>query len=136
MFWDIHGMFPCDYLPLFLVSRLHDLCEKFQVSAFLYAVAPNRIQVPCRKWLLRSIVSTGNIALGVMGEIIFVKQKGVWNTLYIASNRTTSVFLFSQDDRLREPLQKLKLAVSNVMPEQLCKYQEDCQARNQAKNAK
>lgn len=46
------------------------------------------------------------------------------------------VFLLWQDDRLREPLQKLKLAVSNVMPEQLCKYQEDCQARNLAKNAK
>lgn len=56
--------------------------------------------------------------------------------LYIASNRAALVFLFLQDDRLREPLQKLKLAVSNVMPEQLYKYQEDCQARNQAKNAK
>lgn len=55
---------------------------------------------------------------------------------YIASDRTNVVFLLWQDDRLREPLQKLKLAVSNVMPEQLCKYQEDCQARNLAKNAK
>lgn len=45
-------------------------------------------------------------------------------------------FFFPQDDRLREPLQKLKLAVSNVMPEQLFKYQEDCQARSQAKCAK
>lgn len=45
-------------------------------------------------------------------------------------------FSLPQDDRLREPLQKLKLAVSNVMPEQLFKYQEDCQARNQAKCAK
>lgn len=49
--------------------------------------------------------------------------------------KTFSLF-FSQDDRLREPLQKLKLAVSNVMPEQLFKYQEDCQARSQAKCAK
>lgn len=49
--------------------------------------------------------------------------------------KTCSLF-FSQDDRLREPLQKLKLAVSNVMPEQLFKYQEDCQARSQAKCAK
>lgn len=37
---------------------------------------------------------------------------------------------------MKEPLQKLKLAVSNVMPEQLFKYQEDCQAHSQAKNAK
>ncbi|XP_060633159.2 ubinuclein-2 isoform X2 [Anolis sagrei] len=40
------------------------------------------------------------------------------------------------DDRLKEPLQKLKLAISCVMPEQLFKYQEDCQAHSQAKNAK
>lgn len=46
------------------------------------------------------------------------------------------ILFVSQDDRLREPLQKLKLAVSNVMPQQLFKYQEDCQARSQAKCAK
>ena len=40
------------------------------------------------------------------------------------------------DDHLREPLQKLKLTVSNGMPEQLFKYQEDCQDRTQAKYAK
>lgn len=50
--------------------------------------------------------------------------------------KKTFSILFPQDDRLREPLQKLKLAVSNVMPEQLFKYQEDCQARSQAKCAK
>ncbi|XP_019508788.1 PREDICTED: ubinuclein-2 [Hipposideros armiger] len=55
--------------------------------------------------------------------------------LFKESRRNFVVF-FSQDDRLREPLQKLKLAVSNVMPEQLFKYQEDCQARSQAKCAK
>lgn len=46
------------------------------------------------------------------------------------------MIVFSQDDRLKEPLQKLKLAVSCVMPEQLYKYQEDCHAHSQAKNAK
>ncbi|KAM9324493.1 ubinuclein-2 [Gastrophryne carolinensis] len=40
-----------------------------------------------------------------------------------------------QDDRLKEPLHKLKLAITNVMPGQLNKYQEDCQA-HQAKSAK
>ncbi|XP_053781901.1 ubinuclein-2 isoform X5 [Desmodus rotundus] len=50
--------------------------------------------------------------------------------------RLRKLHLNVQDDRLREPLQKLKLAVSNVMPEQLFKYQEDCQARSQAKCAK
>ncbi|XP_075430071.1 ubinuclein-2 isoform X5 [Ascaphus truei] len=41
-----------------------------------------------------------------------------------------------QDDRLKQPLQRLKLAISSVMPHQLNRYQEDCQAHNQAKNAK
>ncbi|XP_066489469.1 ubinuclein-2 [Tiliqua scincoides] len=50
--------------------------------------------------------------------------------------RLKKLHLNIQDDRLKEPLQKLKLAVSNVMPEQLFKYQEDCQAHSQAKNAK
>lgn len=49
---------------------------------------------------------------------------------------TILIFVSSQDDRLKEPLQKLKLAVSSVMPDQLFKYQEDCQAHSQAKNAK
>lgn len=49
---------------------------------------------------------------------------------------TVLMVVSSQDDRLKEPLQKLKLAISCVMPEQLFKYQEDCQAHSQAKNAK
>lgn len=40
-----------------------------------------------------------------------------------------------QDDRLKEPLQRLKLAISSVMPGQLNRYQEDCLA-HQAKSAK
>ncbi|OWK59339.1 Ubinuclein-2 [Lonchura striata] len=71
-------------------------------------------------------------------------RNGVYSHLeaFVPCNKDTLIkrlkklHLNVQDDRLREPLQKLKLAVSNVMPEQLCKYQEDCQARNQAKNAK
>lgn len=55
--------------------------------------------------------------------------------LYL-KKKILQIYFPLQDDRLREPLQKLKLAVSNVMPEQLFKYQEDCQARSQAKCAK
>ncbi|XP_077195404.1 ubinuclein-2 isoform X2 [Paroedura picta] len=50
--------------------------------------------------------------------------------------RLKKLHLNVQDDRLKEPLQKLKLAVISVMPDQLFKYQEDCQAHSQAKNAK
>uniref|UniRef100_A0A5F8GMA8 Ubinuclein 2 n=1 Tax=Monodelphis domestica TaxID=13616 RepID=A0A5F8GMA8_MONDO len=70
-----------------------------------------------------------------------VIRSGVYSHLeaFVPCNKDTLVkrlkklHLNVQDDRLREPLQKLKLAVSNVMPEQLFKYQEDCQARSQAK---
>ncbi|XP_044157295.1 ubinuclein-2 isoform X1 [Bufo gargarizans] len=50
--------------------------------------------------------------------------------------RLKKLHLHIQDDRLKEPLQKLKTAISNVMPGQLNRYQEDCQAHNQARNAK
>ncbi|KAM3914491.1 ubinuclein-2 isoform 2-T2 [Leptodactylus fuscus] len=50
--------------------------------------------------------------------------------------RLKKLHLHIQDDRLKEPLLKLKTAISNVMPGQLNRYQEDCQAHNQARNAK
>lgn len=50
--------------------------------------------------------------------------------------RLKKLHLHIQDDRLKEPLQKLKTAISNVMPVQLNRYQEECQAHNQARNAK
>ncbi|XP_053325023.1 ubinuclein-2 [Spea bombifrons] len=50
--------------------------------------------------------------------------------------RLKKLHLHIQDDQLREPLQRLKMAISSVMPDQLNRYQVDCEARNQAKNAK
>lgn len=38
-----------------------------------------------------------------------------------------------QDDRLRTPLLKLKLAVCSVMPEQIARYNRDCMAKVAAK---
>lgn len=126
----------CFLVPIFHHFWSQDFisCTRdFKYMHFYNAVAPRRIQVSRGQVQLQSIASTGNTACWEWGENFC---ETFWKDLYITSSRTTSVFLFSQDDRLREPLQKLKLAVSNVMPEQLCKYQEDCQARNQAKNAK
>lgn len=34
-----------------------------------------------------------------------------------------------QDDRMRAPLLKLKLAVCSVMPEQIAKYNMECMAK-------
>ncbi|XP_053112143.1 ubinuclein-2 isoform X2 [Hemicordylus capensis] len=71
-------------------------------------------------------------------------RNGVYSHLeaFVPCNKDTLIkrlkklHLNVQDDRLKEPLQKLKLAVSSVMPEQIFKYQEDCQAHSQARNAK
>ncbi|XP_067859434.1 ubinuclein-1-like isoform X3 [Heptranchias perlo] len=41
-----------------------------------------------------------------------------------------------QDGRLKEPIQKLKEAIGRAMPNQMAKYQVDCQAHSQAKIAK
>lgn len=38
-------------------------------------------------------------------------------------------FALPQDDRMRTPLLKLKLAVCSVMPEQIAKYNMECMAK-------
>ncbi|XP_067830796.1 ubinuclein-2-like isoform X2 [Heptranchias perlo] len=50
--------------------------------------------------------------------------------------RLKKLHLNEQDERLRDPTQKLKEAVANVMPAQLIKYQEELQAHTQARFAK
>ncbi|XP_048376954.1 ubinuclein-2-like [Stegostoma tigrinum] len=50
--------------------------------------------------------------------------------------RLKKLHLNDQDERLRDPTQKLKEAVASVMPAQLIKYQEELQAHTQARFAK
>ncbi|XP_058142510.1 ubinuclein-1 isoform X2 [Dasypus novemcinctus] len=50
--------------------------------------------------------------------------------------RARKLHLYEQGGRLKEPLQKLKEAIGRVMPEQMAKYQDECQAHTQAKVAK
>ncbi|XP_068764554.1 ubinuclein-1 isoform X6 [Struthio camelus] len=50
--------------------------------------------------------------------------------------RARKLYLYEQGGRLKEPLQKLKDAIGRAMPEQMAKYQEECQAHTQAKFAK
>ncbi|XP_072276334.1 ubinuclein-2 isoform X2 [Pyxicephalus adspersus] len=49
--------------------------------------------------------------------------------------RLKKLHLSIQDDRLKDPLQRLKVAIGSVMPGQLNRYQEDCQA-HQTKSTK
>ncbi|KAM6165933.1 ubinuclein-1 [Erethizon dorsatum] len=50
--------------------------------------------------------------------------------------RARKLHLYEQGGRLKEPLQKLKEAIGRAMPEQVAKYQDECQAHTQAKVAK
>ncbi|KAG5854556.1 hypothetical protein ANANG_G00039060 [Anguilla anguilla] len=50
--------------------------------------------------------------------------------------RARKLHLHEQDGRLKEPLQRLKEAIGRSMPEQISKYQNECQAHTQAKFAK
>ncbi|XP_060028420.1 ubinuclein-1 isoform X2 [Erinaceus europaeus] len=47
--------------------------------------------------------------------------------------RARKLHLYDQGGRLKDPLQKLKEAIGRVMPEQMTKYQDECQAHTQAK---
>ncbi|KYO17456.1 ubinuclein-2 isoform A [Alligator mississippiensis] len=121
-------------LPVLLEKRIGDL----RIAAKLFDEEGRK------KFFTQDM---NNILLDIelqLQEINPAIRNGVYSHLeaFVPCNKDTLIkrlkklHLNVQDDRLREPLQKLKLAVSNVMPEQLCKYQEDCQARSQAKNAK
>ncbi|KAG8436456.1 hypothetical protein GDO86_007520 [Hymenochirus boettgeri] len=88
-----------------------------------------------------------NILLDIelqLQELSPVNRNGVYGYIeaFVPCSKETLVkrlkklHLHIQDDRLKEPLQMLKMAISTVMPDQLYRYQEDCQAHNQAKNAK
>lgn len=50
--------------------------------------------------------------------------------------RARKLHLYEQGGRLKEPLQKLKEAIGRAMPEQMTKYQDECQAHTQAKVSK
>ncbi|XP_032869386.1 ubinuclein-2 isoform X2 [Amblyraja radiata] len=77
-------------------------------------------------------------------ELNLTQRSGVYS--YLASflpcskdtlmKRLKKLHLNEQDERLRDPTQKLKEAVANAMPVQLTKFQEELQAHTQARFAK
>ncbi|KAG2455442.1 UBN1 protein, partial [Polypterus senegalus] len=50
--------------------------------------------------------------------------------------RAKKLHLHEQDGRLKDPMQKLKEAIGRAMPDQISRYQDECQAHTQAKFAK
>lgn len=60
--------------------------------------------------------SDANHHVMVSGEIVAYRQE-------------ITFLCLPQDDRMRNPLLKLKLAVCSVMPEQIAKYNMECMAK-------
>ncbi|XP_075038985.1 ubinuclein-2 isoform X2 [Mixophyes fleayi] len=123
-----------DGLPAKLEKRIEDL----QVAAKMFdeegrkkffTQEMNNILIDIELQLLELTPSNRNEVYGYIEAFVPCTK----DTLV---KRLKKLHLHIQDDRLKEPLQRLKLAISNVMPGQLNRYQEDCQAHNQAKNAK
>ncbi|KAF5914513.1 hypothetical protein HPG69_016464 [Diceros bicornis minor] len=135
-------------LPVLLEKRIEDLRvaakifdEEGRKKFFTQDMNNILLEKFCAIYLMSLFLVSIELQLQELGPVV---RSGVYSHLeaFVPCNKETLVkrlkklHLNVQDDRLREPLQKLKLAVSNVMPEQLFKYQEDCQARSQAKCAK
>ncbi|KAM4722116.1 ubinuclein-2 [Rhinophrynus dorsalis] len=121
-------------LPANLEKRISDL----QVAAKMFDEEGRK------KFFTQEI---NNILLDIetqSQELSPCNRNGVYGYIeaFVPCNKDTLVkrlkklHLHIQDDRLREPLQRLKLAISSVMPDQMNRYQEDCQAHNQAKTTK
>nr|XP_008120087.1 PREDICTED: ubinuclein-2 isoform X1 [Anolis carolinensis] len=129
---------PVPALPDGLPAKLEKRIEDLRVAAKLFDEEGRK------KFFTQDM---NNILLDIelqLQELNPTIRNGVYSHLeaFVPCNKDTLIkrlkklHLNVQDDRLKEPLQKLKLAISCVMPEQLFKYQEDCQAHSQAKNAK
>ncbi|XP_060633158.2 ubinuclein-2 isoform X1 [Anolis sagrei] len=135
---EVLALKPVPALPDGLPAKLEKCIEDLRVAAKLFDEEGRK------KFFTQDM---NNILLDIelqLQELNPTIRNGVYSHLeaFVPCNKDTLIkrlkklHLNVQDDRLKEPLQKLKLAISCVMPEQLFKYQEDCQAHSQAKNAK
>ncbi|XP_063796480.1 ubinuclein-2 isoform X2 [Pseudophryne corroboree] len=125
-------------LPEGLPAKLEKRIEDLQVAAKMFdeegrkkffTQEMNNILLDIELQLLELSPSNRNVVYGYIEAFVPCTK----DTLV---KRLKKLHFHIQDDRLKEPLQRLKLAISNVMPVQMNRYQEDCQAHNQAKNAK
>lgn len=78
---------------------------------------------------------SGSLSAGVRSQLLLPCQ-GWLSQLEDATLGLHSLVWLLQGGRLKEPLQKLKEAIGRAMPEQMAKYQEECQVHTQAKFAK
>ncbi|XP_078286660.1 ubinuclein-2-like isoform X2 [Rhinoraja longicauda] len=128
-----------------LEKRLRDLKNLCSVHSSNEAYAGKVSEGEGKKKFFTSDINTIllDIELQVQ-ELNLTQRSGVYS--YLASflpcskdtlmKRLKKLHLNEQDERLRDPTQKLKEAVANAMPVQLVKYQEELQAHTQARFAK
>uniref|UniRef100_A0A2I3HWW1 Ubinuclein 1 n=1 Tax=Nomascus leucogenys TaxID=61853 RepID=A0A2I3HWW1_NOMLE len=122
------------------------LDQEFRQPASL----PEGLPAPLEKRVKELAQQFGQIAIGSAlieaqtRELSSQVRSGVY--AYLASflpcskdallKRARKLHLYEQGGRLKEPLQKLKEAIGRAMPEQMARYQDECQAHTQAKVAK
>lgn len=123
------AFFPCSKDTLLKRARRLYLYEQVRgvastglcVVALLgtaWLLSPNRL---CPPWALSQHWGWG------------LELAAFWSCSHV---ELQAVLCSLQGGRLKEPLQKLKEAIGRAMPEQVAKYQEECQAHTQAKFAK
>lgn len=79
----------------------------------------------------------GSVHIGIIYAALSPFDSLLWVLSVRVVHESNLDFVLSlQGGRLKEPLQKLKDAIGRAMPEQVAKYQDECQAHTQAKVAK
>ncbi|XP_078094550.1 ubinuclein-2-like [Mustelus asterias] len=132
-------------LPALLEKRIHDLKALCAVHSNNETHAGKVPEGEGKKKFFTPDINTIllDIELQVQ-ELNVTLRSGVYGFLasFLPCSKDTlmkrlkKLHLNEQDERLRDPTQKLKEAVANVMPVQLIKYQEELQAHTQARFAK
>ncbi|XP_041033703.1 ubinuclein-2-like isoform X3 [Carcharodon carcharias] len=132
-------------LPAQLEKRIHDLKALCAVHSNNETYASKVPEGEGKKKFFTPDINTILLDIELqMQELNVTLRSGVYGFLasFLPCSKDTlmkrlkKLHLNEQDERLRDPTQKLKEAVANVMPAQLIKYQEELQAHTQARFAK
>lgn len=122
-------IFVVSSLSLFLAYHLSLSIPPFLSLLLIPSVAP----LPSLHALLRSSPSielqVQEQPMGLRGEVYSHLEAFVPCNKEALLKRLKKLSLNIQDDRLRTPLMKLKLAVCSVMPEQIQRYNMDCMVK-------
>ncbi|XP_026158796.1 ubinuclein-2a isoform X2 [Mastacembelus armatus] len=131
------GLFPPpllpDGLPAPLIKRIEDLraaSRQFDQEGRkkFFTLDMNNILLDIELQVQEQPPEVRSEIYSHMEAFVPCNKEALLKRLKKLSLNIQTVFL-SQDDRLRTPLLKLKLAVCSVMPEQIARYNMDCMAK-------